>query len=52
MSTGQPQFISAQCDNGSDHGVTHDAVPQIVFDLAISMYANTNTTYKDCENLS
>ena len=29
--------------------VTHDAVPQIVFDLAISLYANTNTTYKDCE---
>jgi len=28
--------------------VTHDAVPQIVFDLAISMYANTNTPYKDC----
>ena len=30
--------------------VTHDAVPQIVFDLAISMYANTNTSYKDCSN--
>jgi arylsulfate sulfotransferase len=28
--------------------VTHDAVPQIVFDLAISLYANTNTSYKDC----
>lgn len=28
--------------------VTHDAVPHIVFDLAISMYANTNVTYKDC----
>jgi arylsulfate sulfotransferase len=28
--------------------VTHDAVPQIVFDLAISMYANTNMSYKDC----
>ena len=30
--------------------VTHDAVPQIVFDLAISLYANTNTTYKDVSN--
>ena len=29
--------------------VTHDALPQIVFDLAISLYANTNTSYKDCE---
>lgn len=29
--------------------VTHDATPQIVFDLAISLYANTNTSYKDCE---
>jgi hypothetical protein len=29
--------------------VTHDPVPQIVFDLAISLYANTNVTYKDCE---
>ncbi len=28
--------------------VTHEAVPQIVFDLAISVYANTNTPYKDC----
>jgi len=28
--------------------VTHDAVPQIVFDLAISLFANTNTSYKDC----
>jgi hypothetical protein len=28
--------------------VTHEAVPEIVFDLAISMYANTNTPYKDC----
>jgi hypothetical protein len=28
--------------------VTHDEVPQIVFDLAISMYANTNVPYKDC----
>ena len=28
--------------------VTHDPVPQIVFDLAISTYANTNTSYKDC----
>jgi arylsulfate sulfotransferase len=28
--------------------VTHDVVPQIVFDLAISMFTNTNTTYKDC----
>jgi len=28
--------------------VTHEAVPQIVFDLAISMYANTNAPYKDC----
>jgi hypothetical protein len=28
--------------------VTHDAVPQIVFDLAISMYAKTNSPYKDC----
>ncbi len=28
--------------------VTHDAVPQIVFDLAISMYTNTSVTYKDC----
>ena len=28
--------------------VTHDAVPEIVFDLAISMYANTNMSYKDC----
>jgi hypothetical protein len=28
--------------------VTHDTVPQIVFDLAISLYANTNTSYKDC----
>ena len=28
--------------------VTHDAVPQIVFDLEISMYANTNVSYKDC----
>jgi hypothetical protein len=28
--------------------VTHDAVPQIVFDLAISMYANTDTPYKSC----
>jgi arylsulfate sulfotransferase len=28
--------------------VTHDAVPQVVFDVAISMYANTNTSYKDC----
>ena len=28
--------------------VTHDAVPEIVFDLAISLYANTNVTYKDC----
>jgi hypothetical protein len=28
--------------------VTHDTVPQIVFDLGISMYANTSTSYKDC----
>jgi arylsulfate sulfotransferase len=28
--------------------VTHEAVPQIVFDLAISMYAKTNTSYRDC----
>lgn len=28
--------------------VTHDAVPQIVFDLQISMYANTNAAYEDC----
>jgi hypothetical protein len=28
--------------------VTHDAVPQIVFDLAISLYGNTHTSYKDC----
>ena len=28
--------------------VTHEAAPQIVFDLAISMYANPNTSYKDC----
>jgi hypothetical protein len=28
--------------------VTHEVVPQIVFDLAISMYANTNAPYKDC----
>src|SRR5664279_5513655 len=28
--------------------VTHDAVPQVVFDVALSMYANTNTSYKDC----
>jgi hypothetical protein len=28
--------------------VTHDAVPQVVFDVAISMYSNTNTSYKDC----
>ena len=27
--------------------VTHDDVPQIVFDLTISLYSNTNTTYKD-----
>ena len=29
--------------------VTHDAVPQIVFDLAISLYDNTNVSYKDCQ---
>lgn len=28
--------------------VTHDDVPQIVWDVAISMYSNTNVTYKDC----
>ena len=28
--------------------VTHDTIPQIVFDLGISMYANTGTSYKDC----
>jgi arylsulfate sulfotransferase len=28
--------------------VTHDTIPQIVFDLAVSMYANTGTSYKDC----
>jgi arylsulfate sulfotransferase len=28
--------------------VTHDAVPQVVFDLEISIYANTNVTYKNC----
>jgi len=28
--------------------VTHESAPQIVFDLAISMYANTNMSYKDC----
>ncbi|HVM49126.1 MAG TPA: aryl-sulfate sulfotransferase [Candidatus Acidoferrum sp.] len=28
--------------------VTHDAVPQIVFDLAISAYAVNNPTNKDC----
>jgi hypothetical protein len=28
--------------------VTHESAPQIVFDLAISMYANTNISYKDC----
>jgi arylsulfate sulfotransferase len=28
--------------------VTHDVVPQIVFDLGISMYANSSVTYKDC----
>ncbi len=27
--------------------VTHDSVPQVVFDLALSLYSNTNTTYKD-----
>jgi len=28
--------------------VTHDAVPEIVFDLAMSLYTNANVTYKDC----
>jgi arylsulfate sulfotransferase len=28
--------------------VTHEVVPQIVFDLAISMYGNTAVPYKDC----
>jgi arylsulfate sulfotransferase len=28
--------------------VTHDAVPQIVFDLAITMYDKTNLPYLDC----
>jgi hypothetical protein len=28
--------------------VTHESVPQIVFDLEISMYANTKISYKDC----
>jgi arylsulfate sulfotransferase len=28
--------------------VTHDDVPQIVFDLAISLYAKTNLPYRDC----
>ncbi len=32
--------------------VTHDAMPQIVFDLAISLYSNTNVTYKDVHDLS
>ena len=27
--------------------VTHDAEPEIVFDLAISLFTNKNTTYKD-----
>jgi arylsulfate sulfotransferase len=27
--------------------VTHDTVPDVVFDLAVSMYAKTNTTFKD-----
>jgi arylsulfate sulfotransferase len=30
--------------------VTHDADPQIVFDLAVSLYANTDTSYKDVSN--
>jgi hypothetical protein len=54
-------FSAVQYVNGvppSSHGpiatmvrlteVTHDAVPQIVFDLQVSMYANTNAAYKDC----
>jgi arylsulfate sulfotransferase len=28
--------------------VTHEPVPQVVFDLEISMYNNTNTPYRDC----
>jgi arylsulfate sulfotransferase len=28
--------------------VTHEAVPEIVFDLAVSMYANANAQYRDC----
>jgi hypothetical protein len=28
--------------------VTHTAAPQIVFDLVISVYSNTNVPYKDC----
>jgi hypothetical protein len=27
--------------------VTHDTIPDVVFDLAVSMYAKTNTTFKD-----
>ncbi len=29
--------------------VTHEAVPQVVFDLAISLYANPNTAFKDLD---
>ncbi len=28
--------------------VTHDAIPQIVFDLEVSEFGNTNSTFKDC----
>jgi arylsulfate sulfotransferase len=28
--------------------VTHDAIPQVVFDLEVSMYDQTGTSYKDC----